>query len=98
MKVHVQLYSILREELPEEAKGKITLNFEETTTLGQVLEDLDISQRVVMSVNDVHESDRARELHDGDGIRIFSSVSGGNELPDRSRKKRRKCYALWIQR
>jgi sulfur carrier protein ThiS len=75
----VQLYSILREKLPPEAKGKITLSLEEGTTVGAVLEDLDIRRRVVISVNDIHEPDHSRELHDGDRVRIFSSVSGGLE-------------------
>jgi thiamine biosynthesis protein ThiS len=79
VKVQLQLYSILREKLPPEAKGRITLSLEEGTTVGAVLEDLDIRRRVVISVNDIHEPDHSRELQDGDRVRIFSSVSGGLE-------------------
>ena len=77
MKVHLQLYSILREKLPPEAKGRIILDLEEGSTVGAVLEGLDIRRRVVISVNDIHEPDHSRELQNGDRVRIFSSVSGG---------------------
>jgi thiamine biosynthesis protein ThiS len=77
VKVHLQLYSILREKLPPEAKGRVLLNLEDGTTLAAVLEELELKQRVVISVNGIHETDRSRELHDGDEVKIFSSVSGG---------------------
>jgi molybdopterin converting factor small subunit len=32
---------------------------------------------VVISVNDVHEPNRSRQLEDGDQVKIFSSISGG---------------------
>jgi thiamine biosynthesis protein ThiS len=49
----------------------------ESASLADLLEKLDITRRVVISVNDEHESDMSRQLQDGDKVRIFSSVSGG---------------------
>ena len=77
LEVHLQLYSILREKLPPEAKGRAVLKMEEGATLGDILEELEIKRRVVISVNDAHEADKSRRLQDGDQVKIFSSVSGG---------------------
>ena len=75
--IHLQLYSILREKLPEEAKGRADLQIEPGSTLSDLLGEFDITRRVVISVNGEHETDRTRELQDGDEIKIFSSISGG---------------------
>jgi thiamine biosynthesis protein ThiS len=75
--IHVQLYSILREKLPPEAEGRAVLQMKQGVTLADVLVELDISRRVVISVNGVHESDRSQRLQDGDEVKIFSSISGG---------------------
>lgn len=77
MEIHLQLYSILREKLPNDAKGKAVLQLEEGTTLTDLLEELDIKRRVVISVNGVHITDEAHPLRDGDSVKIFSSISGG---------------------
>ena len=77
LEVHLQLYSILREKLPPEAKGRAVLRMEDGATLGDILEKLEIKRRVVISVNDAHEVDKSRRLQDGDRVKIFSSVSGG---------------------
>ena len=77
MEIHLQLYSILREKLPIDAKGRAVLQLDEGATLADLLNELDIKRRVVISVNGVHESDKSRQLRDGDAVKIFSSVSGG---------------------
>jgi thiamine biosynthesis protein ThiS len=77
LEVHLQLYSILREKLPPEAKGRAELQFEEGATLADLLDELGITRRVVISVNGTHESVMLRQLQDGDEVKIFSSVSGG---------------------
>jgi sulfur carrier protein ThiS len=89
LEVHLQLYSILREKLPTEAAGKTVLQLDEGTTLADLLEELDIKRRVVMSVNGDHEPDLSRRLRDGDQVMITSSISGGmGALPlDQSRAK-----------
>jgi len=77
LEIHLHLYSILREKLPLEAKGLTVLQLEEGATLADLLDELCIERKVVISVNDAHESDKSRQLHDGDEVKIFSSVSGG---------------------
>jgi sulfur carrier protein ThiS len=75
--IHLQLYSILREKLPKEAKGQADLQMEAGSTLADLLEQFGIKRRVVISVNGEHEPDRSRILRDGDEVKIFSSISGG---------------------
>ena len=77
MEVQLQLYSILREKLPLEVKGRAVLQLNEGATLTDILEDLHITRRVVISVNGSHETDKSRRLQDGDEVKIFSSISGG---------------------
>ena len=77
MEVHIQLYSILRDKLPSEARGRVVLELDEGARLGDILDALDIKRRVVMSVNGDHEPDSSRFLKDQDEVKIFSSVSGG---------------------
>jgi sulfur carrier protein ThiS len=77
LEIHLQLYSILREKLPAEAKGRTVLKLDEGATLTDLLKQLGIKRRVVISVNDVQESDKSFQLTDGDEVKIFSSVSGG---------------------
>jgi sulfur carrier protein ThiS len=75
--IHLQLYSILREKLPPAAEGRVLWQMKEGVTLADLLDELDISRRVVISVNGDHETDRSRKLLDGDEVKIFSSISGG---------------------
>jgi sulfur carrier protein ThiS len=77
VEVRLQLYSILREKLPPEAKGKTKLKLKEGTSLAGILAALSIGHKVVISVNGQHETDYSRELRDGDEVKIFSSVGGG---------------------
>jgi thiamine biosynthesis protein ThiS len=77
MDVHIQLYSILREKLPADARGHITLHLEEGTTLADILEMLEIKRNVVIGVNGAHVPDRSHPVQDGDEVKIFSVVSGG---------------------
>ena len=77
MEIHLQLYSILREKLPIDAKGRVLLNFEEGATIANILDELGVKRKVVISVNGDHETDKSRLLCDGDKVKIFSSVSGG---------------------
>ena len=77
MEIHVQLYSVLRDKLPPEAKGRTILQVEAGTTLGDILKELGITRKVVVSLNGVQISDKSRQLNDGDDIKIFSSTSGG---------------------
>lgn len=77
MEIHVQLYSILREILPPESKGKIVLQMEEGANLRGLVEELGITRKVVISVNNIQEMDLSRKLQDNDVVKMFSSISGG---------------------
>jgi sulfur carrier protein ThiS len=77
LKIHVQLYSVLRDKLPPEAKGRTTLKIDSGATLTDLLAKLDINRKVVISVNEDHETDKTRRLQAGDVVKIFSSISGG---------------------
>ncbi|MFA9405821.1 MAG: MoaD/ThiS family protein [Anaerolineales bacterium] len=75
--IHLQLYSILREKLPSDAKGRTVMQLDEGATLADLLDELGINLKVVISVNGDHEPDKSRQLRDGDHVRIFSAISGG---------------------
>ena len=77
MEIRLQLYSILREKLPPEAKGKAAITLEEGTSIAGILAEIGIEHRVVISVNGIHEKDYLRELQDGEEVKIFSSIGGG---------------------
>ncbi|MBI3158199.1 MAG: MoaD/ThiS family protein [Chloroflexi bacterium] len=77
MQIHLKLYSTLREVLPPEAKGQATLDLHDGATLDDLLAQLGLPKRVVISVNDEHEPDLARRLSPGDRVRVFSAVGGG---------------------
>ena len=75
--INLQLYSILREKLPADAKGRAVFQLDEGATLAEVLNMLGIKRKVTISVNDVQETNRRTQLNDGDEVKIFSSISGG---------------------
>ena len=77
MEIHLQLYSILREKLPHSANGQAVLTLEEGSTIADLLNELGIKLKVIISVNDLQETDHSSQLSDGDEVKIFSSVSGG---------------------
>jgi sulfur carrier protein ThiS len=77
VKINVQLFSILRDKLPPEAKGRVALQLEDGSTLADVLDDLEITRKVVISVNGVQETDRSRKMNEGDQVKILLSISGG---------------------
>lgn len=77
LNIHLQLYSILREKLPPESNGQAVLQLSNGADLQGLLDELDITRRVVISVNGTHEPDKSRQLQDGDQVKIFSSISGG---------------------
>ena len=77
MKIHLKLYSILRDKLPASSNGTMVLELNEGATLAGLLQEIDIERKVVISVNGVQESNKSRQLRDGDEVKIFSSTSGG---------------------
>jgi thiamine biosynthesis protein ThiS len=77
LEIHLHLFSILRDKLPPELKGRTTIHLDEGATLKNLLTELGIKRRVAFSVNGDQERDHTRELQDGDEVKIFTSVGGG---------------------
>ncbi len=74
MKVRVKLFATLREGRFEEEVREC----DQTTTVGQVLEDLKIPETEVkiIFVNNRH-AQIDRELRDGDVVGLFPPIGGG---------------------
>ena len=77
MNVQLELYSVLREKLPREARGETVLELSDGATVADIMHMLDITGNVVVSVNDVHDPERTKTLKDGDNVKMFSAVGGG---------------------
>jgi len=77
LEIHLQLFSILRDKLPPDLKGRTVIQLNEGSTLKDLLTEFDINRRVAFSVNGDQERDHTRELLDGDKVKIFTSVGGG---------------------
>jgi len=77
LEIHIQLYSILREKLPPESKGQGVYHLKSGASLQDLLDELDITRKVVISVNNEQEMDTSRQLQNGDKVKLFSSISGG---------------------
>jgi len=75
--IHIQLYSNLREKLPPGSKGKAVLHLKDEACLQDLLDELGITRKVVISVNNEQETDMSRRLQNGDNVKMFSSISGG---------------------
>jgi len=50
---------------------------EEGANLRGLVEELGITRKVVISVNNIQEMDLSRKLQDNDVVKMFSSISGG---------------------
>jgi sulfur carrier protein ThiS len=77
LEIHLRLQSILRDILPSELEGQTDMHLEEGATLADLLQELNITRKVVVSVNGTHETNHQRHLQDGDKVMLFSSISGG---------------------
>ena len=77
MKVSVRLFSMLREKLPPEAKGKAVLDLPEASTLADLLERLEITMLVNCAVNGKVVRDPAHVLREGDEVQVFRPSGGG---------------------
>lgn len=53
------------------------LQLNDGANLQDLLDEFEITGKVVISVNDAHETEMSRQLLDGDQVKIFSSIGGG---------------------
>jgi molybdopterin converting factor small subunit len=80
MMVELRLFASLRKHLPPGApRGKCSLELPDGTTVGAVLERMNIpfASAHMRLVNGEHDRDFARALHDGDVLSVFPPVAGG---------------------
>lgn len=77
MKVSVHLHGILRDHLPADAKGRATINLEDGASVGDLLDQLGIKRRVIISLHGNQKLEKTHILQDGDQIAIFTVIGGG---------------------
>lgn len=77
MQIAVTLYSIMRDLLPKEARGKTVLEMPPGSTLVDVRARLNVPALAVCAVNGQVERDNCRELQDGDTVGVFKAAGGG---------------------
>ncbi len=77
MQIHLTLFGIFRDKLPQEARGMADLELAPGTSIAEVLARLEVSPVAVCSVNGELERDPARLLQDGDTLQVFRPAGGG---------------------
>ena len=77
MQIKVVLFSVFREKLPREKRGRTTVELPENSSLKDLLAELDIHITATCSVNGQLEYDQTTQLKDGDEVQIFRPVGGG---------------------
>jgi sulfur carrier protein ThiS len=76
MEVKVTLHGILRDYLPRQAKGQTILNLPEGTTVGEVVQQLEIKQNVSAAVAGA-EVELNRVLQEDEELHLFRLIAGG---------------------
>jgi sulfur carrier protein ThiS len=77
VQIKVVLFSVFREKLPRENRGRTTVELPENSSLKDLLAKLDIHITATCSVNGQLEYDQTRQLKDGDEVQIFRPIGGG---------------------
>lgn len=84
MKVNVRLFANLREKLPDAERGRATLELAEGTTLFDLIDSLDIEDKLaqMVLVNGRQAPRPAVEraavaLQEGDTVAVFPPLAGG---------------------
>ena len=77
MQVQVTLYGMFRQKLPPELHGKAVLNLQDGATLLDILNNYEITNGVICSVNGKVQPDTHYLLQDGDQIQLFQPSHGG---------------------
>lgn len=78
MKIKVVLYSILRQKLPQEARGRAEIELPEGSTIAGVLAALEIQGNVLCSRQNQMIRDLDTPVQDGDELHFFLPVGGGD--------------------
>lgn len=77
MQIKVVLFSVFRDKLPPENRGRTTLDLPEGATIQDALQRLDIQIHAVVSLNGQIEMDFTTVLKDGDEMQVFRPIGGG---------------------
>ncbi|MEK6222626.1 MAG: MoaD/ThiS family protein [Chloroflexota bacterium] len=77
MRIQVKLYGILRDQLPAAQKGETELELPEGADIQSLLNQLKISRRVEVAINEDIETEYVHVLKEGDQVHIFTAVGGG---------------------
>lgn len=84
MNVTVHLHTILQRQTPEGLVGRLAVSLPENTTLGGLLDSLEIElepEHLLLVVNG-RTARLRRVLRDGDQVNLMPAISGGdNEAP-----------------
>jgi hypothetical protein len=77
VRIHIVLHTSLRELLPEESKGRATIDLPDGVQIRRIMEMYRIPSNVVCAINDQVESDRKRILIEGDILHFLHPSAGG---------------------
>jgi sulfur carrier protein ThiS len=77
LQIKIALFSVFREKLPPENRGRATIELPEGATLADLLAKLEINITAICSLNGQIERDFSKQLADADEVHIFRPVGGG---------------------
>ena len=77
MKINLELMGPLVDFLPDADKGKATLTLNNESTIADMLDKLQIKQKVVVAVNGDEEKGLDYVRSEDDEVLVFTVVSGG---------------------
>jgi hypothetical protein len=77
VRVKVVLYSLLRDRLPPEARGRAELELPDNSPAAAVFERLHLPAGVAWALNGSIERDASIALKDGDELQFFRVGAGG---------------------
>jgi len=77
MKISVILHSYLREKLPAESKGEVTLELPDGSSIQDVYTMLDLPRDLVCALNNQIEQDHKHLLYEDDTLHFFRPAAGG---------------------
>ncbi len=75
--LQIRLYGILRDTVASADRGQLCLTVNDSTTIQELLDILDVAGLMNVAVNDELVHEWGRPLQDGDNIKIFRPSVGG---------------------
>lgn len=77
MHIHIRLHGALRDKLPAENKGRVTLSRPEGTAVSTILSQLSLGGHIQVALNREIIDDLDTILQDSDRIEVFRPAAGG---------------------